>query len=43
MLAEKYNRGNDIQETHTEHKHRDKYQISERGNFCINFKGINKS
>jgi hypothetical protein len=43
MLAEKHNHGNDIQETHTEHKHRDESQISERGNFCINFKGINKS
>jgi hypothetical protein len=27
MLAEKHNRGNDIQETHTEHKHRDESQI----------------
>ena len=43
MLAEKHNHGNDIQETHIEHKQHDESQISERGNFFINFKGINKS
>ena len=43
MLAEKHNHGNDIQETHTEHKHHDESQNYERGNLCINFKRINNS
>jgi hypothetical protein len=30
MLEEKHNHGNDIQETHTEHKHHDESQISEK-------------
>ena len=43
MLEEKDNHGNDIQETHIEHKHCDESQISKRRNLCINFKEINKS
>jgi len=38
MLAEKNNNENDIHETHSEHKHYDESQVSERENFYINFK-----
>jgi hypothetical protein len=38
MPSEKHNRGNYIEETHIEHKHRDESQISEKETFALTSK-----